>query len=55
LTGYRRFQFEKHSQLFIRTRNVTLSIAAMVVSQPWILTGEQSGLQIHSPNSNRLS
>jgi len=30
----RRFQFQKRSQLFIRTHNVTLSVAAMGVSNP---------------------
>jgi hypothetical protein len=31
----RRFKFEERSQLFIRTRNQTLSIAAMCVSNPY--------------------
>jgi hypothetical protein len=30
----RRFEFDKRSQLFTRTHNITLSVAAMRVSNP---------------------
>jgi hypothetical protein len=32
--SYRRFKFQKSSQLFIRTHNETLSVAAMSVGNP---------------------
>jgi hypothetical protein len=34
LTGYRGFQFQKCSELFIRTHDEMLSVAAMRVSNP---------------------
>jgi hypothetical protein len=34
LRANRRFQFQKRSQLFIRTRNETLALAAMRVCNP---------------------
>jgi hypothetical protein len=48
-----RFEFQKRSQLFIRTHNEALTVAAMCVSyedrSPFTIHGYQA-----APNSNRL-
>jgi len=46
---YRPLQFQKRSQLFIRTHNVTLSVAAMRVSNP-----DCSPLGINGGNEHKL-
>jgi len=48
------FEFEKRSQLFTRTHNVTLSLAAMRVSNPdcspFVLESELANLQCFQAN-----
>ena len=50
---YRPFQFQKRGQLFIRTHNETLSVAAMRVSNENRAARWNPKLT-RSPNSNRL-
>jgi hypothetical protein len=49
----RRFKFKTRSQLFIRTHNETLSVAAMRVGNPDRSPVENQSLR-RSSNSNRL-
>jgi hypothetical protein len=48
------FKFEKRSQLFIRTQNETLSVAAMCICKFRLFVPENQLLR-PSPNSNLLS
>jgi hypothetical protein len=49
----RPFQFQKRSQLFIRTHNETLSIAAVCVSNPDVRPLESTA-ETQPKNFNRL-
>jgi hypothetical protein len=48
-----RFQFQKRSQLFIRSHNETLSVAPMRIHYERLFVHWNPRLR-HSPNSNRL-